>query len=93
MLDPRLVPGGGAVEMAVSHGLAELSTAGGVLGNEQAAYRAVGAALEVIPRTLASNCGANVIRTISKLRAAHAEKSSSFGINGEGGGFSEQGLG
>ncbi|KAL6775915.1 CCT3 [Auxenochlorella protothecoides x Auxenochlorella symbiontica] len=85
VLDPRLVPGGGAVEMAVSHGLAELSTAGGVLGNEQAAYRAVGAALEVIPRTLASNCGANVIRTISKLRAAHAEKSSSFGINGNTG--------
>jgi hypothetical protein len=29
----------------------------------------------VIPRTLAQNCGANVIRTMTKLRAAHAESS------------------
>lgn len=29
----------------------------------------VGAAMEVIPRTLAQNCGANVIRTLTKLRA------------------------
>ncbi|KAF5840530.1 chaperonin complex component, partial [Dunaliella salina] len=29
----------------------------------------VGVAMEVIPRTLAQNCGANVIRTLTKLRA------------------------
>jgi len=34
MLDPRLVPGGGACEMAVSHGLAERAAA--VTGPEQA---------------------------------------------------------
>jgi T-complex protein 1 subunit gamma len=34
MLDPRLVPGGGACEMAVSHGLAE--RAASVTGPEQA---------------------------------------------------------
>ena len=50
----------------------------------QGPYRAVGQALEVIPRTLAQNCGANVIRTLTKLRAKHAEASNStFGINGE----------
>jgi hypothetical protein len=49
----------------------------------QGPYRAVGQALEVIPRTLAQNCGANVIRTLTKLRAKHAEQPGcTFGING-----------
>ena len=81
--DPRLVPGGGAVEMAVSRGLAERAEAGAVEGVEQGPYRAVGQALEVIPRTLAQNCGANVIRTLTKLRARHAEqKGCTAGIDG-----------
>lgn len=41
---------------------------------EQWPYKAVAIALEVIPRTLAQNCGANVIRTLTKLRAKHAEE-------------------
>lgn len=49
----------------------------------QGPYRAVGQALEVIPRTLAQNCGANVIRTLTKLRAKHAEAPDcTFGIDG-----------
>lgn len=52
----------------------------------QGPYKAVGAALEVIPRTLAQNCGANVIRTLTKLRAKHAEKANTtFGIDGNKG--------
>lgn len=48
--------------------------------------RAVSLALEVIPRTLAQNCGANVIRTLTKLRAKHADDPEcSFGIDGETG--------
>ena len=57
-------------------------------GVEQQPYRAVGVALEVIPRTLAQNCGANVIRTLTKLRAKHAEGAvgdCTFGINGNTG--------
>jgi hypothetical protein len=78
------VPGGGAVEMAVSRGLAERAGSGAVEGAEQGPYRAVGQALEVIPRTLAQNCGANVIRTLTKLRAKHAEQPNcTFGIDGE----------
>jgi len=34
----------------------------GTAGVEQWPYKAVAVALEVIPRTLAQNCGANVIR-------------------------------
>ena len=52
----------------------------------QGPYRAVGAALEVIPRTLAQNCGANVIRTLTKLRARHAEPGGeTYGIDGNKG--------
>jgi hypothetical protein len=46
----------------------------------------VGQALEVIPRTLAQNCGTNVIRALTKLRAKHSEKGgSTFGIDGNKG--------
>lgn len=58
-------------------------------GVEAAPYKAAGQALEVIPRTLAQNCGANVIRTLTKLRAKHAEtpveQPCPYGINGETG--------
>lgn len=57
-----------------------------VEGVEQGPYRAVGVALEVIPRTLAQNCGANVIRTLTKLRAKHADSTDcTFGLNGNTG--------
>lgn len=84
VFDPRLLPGGGAVEMAVSRALAEKAPS--VAGAEQWPYRAMGASLEVIPRTLAQNCGANVIRTLTKLRAKHAEPDAhAWGINGHTG--------
>merc|ERR1719506_3074192 len=71
--------------MAVATRLQE--KAASVPGVESWPYRAVGSALEVIPRTLAQNCGANVIRTITKLRAKHMEgpDSSTFGIDGNTG--------
>jgi len=83
--DPRLLPGGGAVEMAVSRAITEESSK--IEGVEQWPFRAIGSALEVIPRTLAQNCGANVIRTLTKLRAKHAEgeDARTFGIDGEKG--------
>ncbi|WIA44269.1 hypothetical protein OEZ86_007080 [Tetradesmus obliquus] len=87
VVDSRLVPGGGAVEMAVSRTLTERSAT--IEGVEAGPYKAAGQALEVIPRTLAQNCGANVIRTLTKLRAKHAETpvgtACPFGINGETG--------
>merc|ERR1712002_1057285 len=80
-LKPKLVPGGGAVEMEVAHLLAEKSKS--LKGVVQWPYRALANALEVIPRTLAQNCGANTIRTLTTLRAKHAEgDKSTWGING-----------
>jgi len=82
-MDPKVVPGGGAVEMAVSHALLEKSKS--ITGVEQWPYRSVVQALEVIPRTLAQNCGANIIRTLTSLRAKHANGETTWGINGETG--------
>ena len=54
----------------------------------------VASTLEVIPRTLAQNCGANVIRTITKLRAKHAEDSDcTFGIDGNTGKITDMKVG
>jgi len=82
--EPKLLPGGGATEMAVSVGLQKASLK--IDGVAQYPFKAVGDAMEVIPRTLAQNCGVSVIRTVTELRAKHAaagENSKCFwGING-----------
>merc|ERR1719192_1918994 len=80
-LNPQLVYGGGAVEMELSHLLMEKGKSmSGVL---QWPYRALAAALEVVPRTLANNCGANPIRTLTQLKAKHATPgNASWGVNG-----------
>lgn len=66
VIEPKLVPGGGAVEMAVAQLLTE--KAKGITGIHQRPYRTVAKALEVIPRTLIQNCGGNTIRTLTALR-------------------------
>ena len=84
--DPALVPGGGATEMEVAHLLTQMAKS--LNGVIQWPYKAVASALEVIPRTLAQNCGANTIRALTALRAKHAleaEKNVNWGINGETG--------
>uniref|UniRef100_A0A8C6RXS6 T-complex protein 1 subunit gamma n=1 Tax=Nannospalax galili TaxID=1026970 RepID=A0A8C6RXS6_NANGA len=84
LLDPQLVPGGGASEMAVAHALTEKSKA--MTGVEQWPYRAVAQALEVIPRTLIQNCGARIIRLLTSLRAKHTQENcETWGVNGETG--------
>jgi len=84
LIDPVLVAGGGAAEMALSHALEEKSKS--ITGVSQWPYKAVAKALEIIPKTLIQNCGVNVIRTLTSLRAKHAEGNNScWGINGETG--------
>uniref|UniRef100_A0A3Q2QTR9 T-complex protein 1 subunit gamma n=1 Tax=Fundulus heteroclitus TaxID=8078 RepID=A0A3Q2QTR9_FUNHE len=88
LLEPFLLPGGGAVEMAVSKRLMERSRA--LTGVEQWPYRAVAQALEVIPRTLIQNCGASTIRVLTSLRAKHTqENSATWGVDGETGCLSD----
>jgi T-complex protein 1 subunit gamma len=82
--NPALLPGGGATEMAVSAALKERAEA--VEGVARIPYLAVGQALEVIPQTLAENCGANIVRVVTSLRAKHANKEgSNWGIDGHKG--------
>jgi len=83
MFEPRLVPGGGAIEMAVSQALMTKSNL--IEGVQQWTYRGIATALEVIPRTLAQNCGAKIVKVLTELRAKHAsdpEKNFTFGIDG-----------
>jgi len=45
--------------------------------------RAVAYALEIIPRTLITNCGGDVVRLITDLRSKHANKDGLYyGIDG-----------
>lgn len=52
--------------MSVGAKLAEKAKS--IAGIEQYPYHAVSIALEVIPRTLLQNCGANIVRTLTELR-------------------------
>lgn len=84
MFHPRLSPGGGATEMAVSVRLAQLAKT--IEGVQQWPYKAIADAMEVIPRTLIQNAGASPIRVLTRLRAKHSEKGgSSWGIDGDTG--------
>jgi T-complex protein 1 subunit gamma len=66
LFEPRLVPGGGAIEMAISQAL--MTKSNSIEGVQQWTYRAIATALEVIPRTLAENCGAKVVKILTELR-------------------------
>ncbi|KKY38082.1 putative t-complex protein 1 subunit gamma [Diaporthe ampelina] len=87
MFHPRLSPGGGAAEMAVSVRLSQMAKS--IEGVQQWPYKAVADALEVIPRTLVQNAGASPVRVLTDLRAKHAEGKSSWGINGDTGSLAD----
>jgi len=71
VLNPSLLPGGGACEMAVGKALRDAAKS--LPGVEQWPFKAIANALEVIPRTLVQNCGASIIRQMTSLRAKHAK--------------------
>jgi len=83
LLEPKLVPGGGAIEMALSNSLNTKAAA--IEGVSQWIYKNIGAALEVIPRTLSQNCGAKVVKVLTDIRAKHASDATAnfaWGIDG-----------
>jgi thermosome len=77
--DGKVVPGGGAPEIAV--GLALQDFADSVGGREQIAVESFAEALDVIPRTLAENAGLDPIDSIVELRSQHADGDSSAGLD------------
>jgi len=81
LLDPRILPGGGATEMAISTALIEKCKT--LKGIEPLPYKACSTAFEVIPRTLADNCGVKTIKVMTELKAKHSDsKNSTWGIDG-----------
>ena len=80
VFDNRLLPGGGATELAISEAI--LKSVDEVEGVKKFPYAALANAFEIIPRTLAENCGANVIRLLTDLRTKQSEGGTSWGVNG-----------
>jgi T-complex protein 1 subunit gamma len=77
VFEPKLLPGGGATEMAVAAALTKAAES--IDGVQRWPFAAVGAAFEVIPRTLAQNCGAPVVRVLTQLRAKHSNDAKAGG--------------
>lgn len=71
---PRICPGGGSIEMAVANRLTAVAN-GTVDGIQRLPLLAVASAFEAIPRVLLQNCGADVIRSMTKLRSLYQEAS------------------
>lgn len=70
---PRVVPGGGAVDMEASRAAREAARA--MPGRDQLFVNAYARALEVVPRSLAANAGLDAIGVLNALRQRHAEGS------------------
>jgi len=77
---PKMVSGGGSIEVELSKEVRSYATQEG--GREQLAIEAFADALEIIPRTLADNAGLDVLDTMVAIRAAHDKKKGSYmGVN------------
>lgn len=64
--EPSIVPGGGAMEIAIATYLT--NKAKSIDNLHQYPYKAAAKALEIIPRILIKNCGHNPIRVLTELR-------------------------
>ncbi|MGQ9680576.1 MAG: thermosome subunit beta [Candidatus Bathyarchaeia archaeon] len=77
---PKMVVGGGAVEMELSRAIRNYAKQ--MSGREQLAIEAFGDALETIPKTLAQNAGIDILDIMVQLRAAHEKDYGSYhGVN------------
>jgi T-complex protein 1 subunit gamma len=84
--EPYLVPGGGASEISIAHFITQQAKS--VEGVKQLPYGSFAQAMEVIPRTLLQNCGGDVVRQLTELKAKHAKapkENASWGIDGNKG--------
>jgi len=77
--EPKILPGGGAVEVEVALRLKDWAR--GLPGREQLAALKFAEALEAIPTILAENAGLDPIDIMVKLRAEHEKGNMSAGIN------------
>lgn len=81
--DGCVVPGAGAFEIAAAESLRKFELT--VSGKEKLGVRAFGAALLVIPKTLAKNSGLDVLDTILAAQEEHQKEGKAIGIDVETG--------
>ncbi|MCS7140136.1 MAG: TCP-1/cpn60 chaperonin family protein [Candidatus Nezhaarchaeota archaeon] len=77
--EPKVLPGGGAPEVALS--LALRDWARSLPGREQLAAMKFADALEVIPSALAENAGLDPLEILVKLRAYHEKGLKTYGVD------------
>eukprot|EP00923_Selenidium_pygospionis_P010557 GHVN01018404.1.p1 GENE.GHVN01018404.1~~GHVN01018404.1.p1 ORF type:complete len:538 (+),score=96.82 GHVN01018404.1:79-1692(+) len=78
--DPRIVAGGGAIEIAAALAVEEAADSVGTV--EQYAVRAFADALCSLPEALADNCGMNAIAMVSEAKARQlSEKCPALGVD------------
>lgn len=80
--EQRFLPGAGAVEIELARQV--FSYGETCAGLEQYAIKSFAEALEVIPQTLAENCGVKAKHFVSNLYAAHEEGKTNVGFDIEG---------
>lgn len=78
-----IIPGGGAPEIEIAQRLEEHGQAIGGINGIVLQYFAK--ALEIIPSTLAENCGLNPINTVTSMRNRHKNGEKNCGLNGKTG--------
>ena len=77
---PKMVPGGGAIEIELSKHVRDYARSVG--GREQLAIEAFSDTLEIIPKTLADNAGLDLLDTMVAIKAAHEKADgSAMGVN------------
>ncbi|AWR94993.1 thermosome subunit alpha [Acidianus brierleyi] len=79
LMEPYIVPGGGAIELELSARLREYARSVG--GKEQLAIEAYADALEEIPMILAETAGLEPISALMDLRARHAKGLTNCGVD------------
>ncbi len=77
--DEAIVPGGGAAETAVAHGLRQ--HARHIPDRKQIVVEAYADAIEVVPQTLATTGGYDPVDTLLALRTAHHDGDTTTGID------------
>ncbi|XP_036621764.1 T-complex protein 1 subunit zeta-2 isoform X1 [Trichosurus vulpecula] len=77
--DNCVVPGAGAVEVAISEALVKHKSS--IKGRARLGVQAFADALLIIPKVLAQNSGFDLQETLVKIQAEHAETGKLFGID------------
>ena len=78
-----IIPGGGAPEIEIAQKLDEYAAT--IEGIDSIIISQFAASLEVIPSTLAENCGLNPILTVTELRNRHKNGHLRAGLNAKSG--------